>query len=372
MDLAISFVLLNPIFLVGLTMVYVLVSRRRAKIHLFVDHLASLASRALPLQTGLRMIAQDVGGIFGGRLNRVARRLEEGASLEQAMEAAPRAFPPVVRSMIAMGERSGNLAGFLEELRRSYRLLAEQPYSSAYAFLYPLIVSVVINAAILGLRLGIEPKMQMVLSQLGSIPSGRHEWDWISFASEGILVLCLAAMAAVMLGGFSAHFRAPAFPFLKGLTDRLALLLPVVGTILRNGSLQSFALNCGLALRAGARLPEAASAAAQIEPNLLCRRRLESVARSLDEGATLSEAGRDAGRFPEDLLWFITAGERAGTLGDHLVQAASHLDTKQQLVSTLASRAIIPAFILLNGGVVLATSLLVFQPAWGALRQVMR
>ena len=78
------FVGLNVLFLGGVFLTYLLVVRRRTRVQAVVEHLASLAEAGLPLQTGLRMVGQDAGGILGTRLARVARRMEDGASLAEA------------------------------------------------------------------------------------------------------------------------------------------------------------------------------------------------------------------------------------------------------------------------------------------------
>ena len=76
----------------------------------------------------------------------------------------------------------------------------------------------------------------------------------------------------------------------------------------------------------------------------------------------LSEALRRERLFADDLLWFVESGEAAGLLPDHLLQAAAHYDAKVRFTVRFASRAVIPIFVVLNGLLVLATSLLIYLP----------
>jgi type II secretory pathway component PulF len=353
-----------------LALAYVFVTRRRTKIYILVDHLASLARGGLPLQSGLRVLAQDLGGILGTRVARVARHLEEGRTLGEAIEAVPGAFPPLVKSMVTLGEKSGNLAAFLEELRRSYRRIAELPYQSVYIFLYPVVLSVLINLALTGLYAFIRPRLEMVWTQaMRGVPSGYEGWwDFLILANEGVLALCAVLVFAVFAGGPSPHFGRSGIRFLKLPFDMALLALPILGRIVRDASLQAFALSTGLFLRAGAALPAAALAAAEVERNAVLRRRYARLAVRLAEGDRLSTAGRADRVFPDDLAWFVETGEAAGSLPDHLLQAAVHYDTKTRFAAQVAMRALVPFFVLLNGSLVLGTCLLTFLPMTDTLK----
>ncbi len=359
----------NLLFLAALAMVYVFVTRRRAKVFSLVEHLAALAKRGMPLQTGLRLLGQDLGGMFGVRLAGAARRLEDGASMTEALAASPAAFPPLVRGMAALGERSGNAAGFLEELRRSYRRLVELPSQAVYPFLYPILLSLAINLALTFVALAIRPRMGDIF---GQIHVARYDpwWAWLMVANEAVLVLCVFLAAFVFLGGASIHFRAPLLRALRRPFDRLSLALPVFGGLVRDGSLQLFSLGTGLLLRAGARLPEAVRAAGEVESNEVLRRRFARLAAQLQEGGRLSDHVRRERLLPEDLLWFVETGEAAGNLPDQLLQAALHYETKSRLGAQLAIRAVIPFFVVLNGALVLGTCVLAFLPIRDAIRSV--
>ncbi len=345
---------------------YLLISRRRARIYLLVDHLTALARTGLPIHAGLRALAQDLRGFMGTRLDRVARQVEEGETLGAAMAAAPGTFPPLLRSMVALGEKSGNFASFLEEMRRSYRRATELSYQSVYPFLYPLILTVCVNVASSLISIGIAPKFSEILAQAQLEDRYSHWWPVLINANRGVFVMCLVILLFMILGGFSPHVGASLLRFLKRITDRLLLWIPILGTVLRDGAAHHFALCTGLFLRAGAPLPDAVAAVAEVERNEVYRRRLRAAAERLREGARLSEVLRPI--FRSDLLWFVETGETAGALPDHLLEAAVHYETRVRFSAALAVRSVIPTFVVLNGLLVLATFLLIFLPFTEILR----
>lgn len=372
MMLVIGIVAANAIFLSVLEAAYLIVARRRLKIYILVEHLAALTRNRMPIHEGLRVIGRDLGGWLGSRLGRVAQRMEEGRSLSEAFQSVPSTFPPLLRSMMALGDRSGNLASFLEEMRKSYRRIADLPGQSMYAFLYPLLLSVCINLVLSGLFAGIVPKFETLFGHMNLSDAALLQW-WprLLAVNEGVLVLCIALVVIRSMGGISIHFGSSIGRRFKALVDRLVLVVPVLRKQVSDGAVQQFALCSGLFLRSGAPLAEAVSEAAAAERNLILRRRLERVARAVTEGSRLSAAMRDEG-FESDLVWFLETGETSGLLADHLQLAAVHYESKARLAAQVVSRAIVPFFVVLNGLVVFGVFLLLFVPILEIQRMITR
>lgn len=341
---------------------YILVTRRRAKIYLLVEHLAALASKGMPLHTGLQALGLDLGGTLGRGVNLIGQNLEDGLPLSDSLVAQPRILPPIIRSMVMLGEKSGNLAGFMEELRHSYRRIVEQPYQSIYFFFYPIVVSAFVTLAILSMHTFIIPKFEDVFRQIG-VDNSYWEWWPVLMGFNKFMVAALVITALFILcGGGSIHFRSEPLHFLRGLLDRVILASPILGGLVRDGSVQRFSLSVGLFLRAGASLHEAVRATAEAEVNEVLRRRYERLAERLAEGGRLSEVARRERLFRDDFLWFVETGEASGALPEHLMQAAAHYDTKTQFAAQLALRAVTPILVLVNGLQVLGVCLLCMLP----------
>jgi type II secretory pathway component PulF len=356
---AVPLAFINVLFLFCGSVIYLTATRRRAKIALLVDHLAGLARAGLPLQSALRVIGQDLRSFTGLRLSNVARSLEEGAPLGEAMNAAPHVFPPVLRTMAALGERTGNLGGFLDEMARSYRRQESSPQHSLYYFVYPIFLTAVINLLMLLLYTFIVPKFQEVLDQVRISFPYLLWWDRIMFGSQALFALCLVTMLSLVLGGASPHFTYSPLRPLRAIADRLFLWIPAIGRLLRESALHRFATAMGLMLRAGAPLPEAAAVAAAEETNSVLRRRFETFARRLADGG---HAGELARAVASDLAWFVETGQASGRLADHLLEAGAWYDGRVRYAAQLLSRAVIPIFVILNGALVLAVMAVTLLP----------
>jgi type II secretory pathway component PulF len=373
MILLIGFVVSNVVVLACLQAAYLGFARRRWRIYLLVEHLATLARNGMPIHSGLRVIGRDLGGFLGSRLGRVADLMEEGKSMGEAFQSAPRAFPPLLRSMLILGEKSGNTAGFLQEMRRSYRRIAELPHQSLYIFLYPLLLSVMLNVILTAMYAGVISKFQFLLQTVGSSFAAYDSyWSRLLVSNELVLALCVAMVVFVSLGSGSIFFGTSTFRWVKVVLDRLVLVLPISGRLARDGAVQQFALCAGVYLRSGAPLPEALRAAAGVERNLVLQERLERVARAVGEGVRFSEAVKQEGLGGADLRWFTETGEASGLLSDHLLLASAHYETKVRLAARLAARLVVPFFVLLNGAIVGTAFVLLFVPIIEMLRLATR
>lgn len=352
----------NGLVLAGIAFVYVFVTRRRARIYLLVDHLGALARAALPLQTGLRVVGRDLGGLAGIRLSRLAHRLEEGQSLGEAFESVPEAAPPVVRRMASLGDRSGNLAGFLEQLRASYRRLAELPAQSIYYFVYPLVLTLFISGAVSAMHVVVVPRMAEVFDQMAMTNRYAAWIPRLALLNQAVIACSMGLLLFICAGGGSVHFGSWVTRMMERTVSRIALRIPLLGRALRDGSLAAFSLTAALFLRAGATLVEAVRAAAESERQQTLRRAYERIARAVEEGGTFSEAVRKERWLPGEFAWFVETGERTGSLPETLAQASAHYETRVGLGRQMALRSSMPIFTLLNGSLVLGTALVILLP----------
>jgi type II secretory pathway component PulF len=348
----IAVLIFNCVFIALLAAIYLLVTRRRARIYLLVDLLEALSRRGMPIQVGIRMMGKDVGGVFGTRLQEVARRVEEGASLGDAFAACPHILPPLLRGMVRLGERSGNLAAFMAELRRIYRRVEEVPYRYAAAFIYPVVITLFIGLIFAGMWWYLVPKLQAISGAL--MLGSKGVWTAIGWGHQALLFAALMLALHTFLGRTPFQFGLSPLRFLRRVGDWGVLVLPLLGELVRQHSIQVLAASTGLLLRAGADLPEAVRWAAAEEGNRLLRRRYEDLVRDLEEGGRMGDVCRADRWFPEDFIWFVEMGEASGSLGDCLMQAGAHFDTKARYGAEMASRSVIPIFVVLNGAFVAA------------------
>jgi general secretion pathway protein F len=102
--------------------------------------MASLVRAGLPLEAGLRQVADDLRGGAGRLAARLAERTAAGMSLADAVAAEGDSVPPVYRAVVAAGLKSGRLSAALEGFAETAARVAELRRVGAQAAIYPFLV----------------------------------------------------------------------------------------------------------------------------------------------------------------------------------------------------------------------------------------
>src|SRR5687768_11967976 len=90
----------------------------------FNQQLTHLTRAGLPVEHGLRLIAQDMrSGRMAATVKQIADDLERGTPLAQAFEARHQQFPPMYGQLVAAGVQTSNLPAMLLNLGRHMELV---------------------------------------------------------------------------------------------------------------------------------------------------------------------------------------------------------------------------------------------------------
>jgi general secretion pathway protein F len=106
----------------------------------FNDELAALARAGVPLRDALGELSGDLPKNLARISRTVGVRMEQGASLADALAAEGTNFPPVYRALVTAGIRSGRLPAALEQFGGAARRTAVLRRMIASSLLYPAIV----------------------------------------------------------------------------------------------------------------------------------------------------------------------------------------------------------------------------------------
>ena len=114
----------------------------------FTRTLSTLLSSGIPLMQGIDIVARVVGNKYiSNRLDEVKEDIRKGVPLSRTIKDAG-IFPPMVDSMIKIGEESGDLDGILNKSADFYDEEVEAALQKMTEMMQPLMV--VIMALIVG------------------------------------------------------------------------------------------------------------------------------------------------------------------------------------------------------------------------------
>jgi general secretion pathway protein F len=296
---------------------------------LFTRELAILIAADLPLDETLRIVAlqPSLTAAMRRATENLLARVLEGLSLSQAMAAEDGVFPEFYWRLVRGGEASGSLAPVLGDLAAFLERSAEMRSKVLSALLYPAILLFVAGLAVAGIMAVLLPAIVPLLQDAGAplpfivrvleaIRAGVAEyWPVIAGAAAATVVLLAALASAGTLGQ---------------IISRLILIVPLAGGIVVRREVARSSRTLATLLRSGVPMLEAIQVSGGVLSNAVYRAAIADVADAVRQGASLTRALSESGRFPEVALRLAAVGEKTGQLDAMLFRVAEIFETALQ------------------------------------------
>jgi type IV pilus assembly protein PilC len=330
---------------------------------LFNQELLALLKAGIPLLQSLELL---VGHGKDPQLRRslaqVVELVREGMSFSDALEQAG-TFPPIYRSNVVAGERSGTLPEVLA------RWLAFQKFSQTSrrriieALFYPAFLMLV-----MGLALGVI--FNVVLPRFAEFYAGGDiEMPFFTrmllgagkVVSSTLWLQGIAAVGLIVLARWMASSEAG-----RKLAERMLLMLPKVGTLYRMYHSSVFARTLGVLLSGGLPAVQALEVVQRTSPSERMKASLITITNQVRAGSSLHLALEQAKVLDPLAVEMVRVGEQSSALPEMLNHVADFFDQEVEKATTAVTSLIGPVMILFMGVVVLALLLAIYVPLFNA------
>ena len=226
----------------------------------FNQQLAQMTASGLPIEHGLRLIAQD---LQSGRLSRtvaaVVSEMEQGRPLGEAFEAHRQHFPPFYGKLIEAGVKSNNLPGMLMNIGRYTEQVRRFQMNLMQTLMYPAIMLGTLMMTIVFLGIVVIPQFKNIFDDFGTQLPLLTQIVMNTSAKMPLICIALASsICVIMVGLWLLRVTRKDRAFFEA----LLLPLPIVGALLQRLLLSRWCDALRLAIEAGLSLPVAISLAA--------------------------------------------------------------------------------------------------------------
>ena len=335
--------------------------RRREAARAFLDLLEMGLARGRSPENTVVEVAATGDKILGKGFRRLAKRIQDGASLGRALESTPGLLPEPVAAMLQAGERLGDIRKVLPACRDT---LSAGPSRAMGAFNYLPVFSPLLPllAVTLFLVIVIIPKFQEIfydLLQAGPLPIATQlVIGYIRPALEFSVLVALFGVLLLLLGRVRRRWPSAYSRTIKVFLDQWLFRLPW-----RHKRMQrDFSAMLAILLDSGIPESEAVTLAAWSTANQVFVTRSQLVIGRLQRGEKLTEAIRaidDSGEFQWRLANAVHGHEGflRSLRGWH-----DTLDAKAYQQEQAASQVLSTVLIMLNGVLVGIVALAIFQP----------
>lgn len=336
----------------------------------FNQQLAHLTAAGMPVEQGLRLIAQDLRrGKLKNTVLAVARELENGTPLPQALEKYQRQFPALYGQLVNAGIQSNNLPAMLLNIGRHAEMVQRLRQVIWKSLAYPLAMAVGFTLVASFIGWMVLPQMRDLLlsfnRSFGLNPRRRS----MGFQFELPLISEVFLQFAQMLPWIALGIAIVAMlilivsPLLRGtragiwLLDSVVLRLPLVGPPVRWNLLARWCDAARVAVDAGLDLPRAINLASDAVASPKLKRDGEDLIAAIN-AAQPTQALGNLRLLPATVPATLDHGTRRGELPTALATLATlyqqQAEVRLNSVGTLLTPLLMLPVALLIGGAILA------------------
>ncbi len=330
---------------------------------LFNQELLALLKAGIPLLQSLELL---VGHGKDAQLRRslaqVVELVREGLSFSDALEQTG-TFPPIYRSNVVAGERSGTLPEVLARWLSFQKFAQTSRRRIIEALSYPAFLVVVMVVA-LGVIFNIVlprfaefyaggdiemPLITRVLLGAGKVFSATL---WV----QGVALLGLVVLVRWMAVSEAG----------RKLAERMLLLVPKVGTLYRMYHSSVFCRTLGVLLSGGLPVVQALEVVQRTSPSERMKAGLLIITDKVRAGSSLNLALEQAKVLDPLAVEMVRVGEQSSALPEMLDHVADFFDQEVEKATTAVTSLIGPVLILFMGVVVLGLLLAIYLPLFNA------
>lgn len=326
-----------------------------------IKQLAMLLHAGLPLLEALKLMAEQHERP-GWRcvLKEIGVQIAQGKSLSETLAAYPHIFPVIYRSLIAVGELTGNLDECCFQLVRQQEKKFRLQQKVMKALRYPcfvLIIAILVSVLMLTLVLpefsslytSFDTPLPWFTQRLLSLSQG--------FADHGLTGFIF--ISAGVLGYINLRQRRRCW---REKEQAWLLRLPIIANLIRGNCLSQIFNILAMTQHAGLTLPEGLDAAATIH-HPVYQRAIQQIQIEINRGITLNHATQQyAALFPAPCQQLIRVGEETGELDMQFTQLAQWYERKTRQQAETLMQTLEPVMMLIVGGMVGALVIGMYLP----------
>ncbi len=312
-----------------------------AQVLQFTQQLSTLLGAGQPLDRALQILLELPESEKARRIvERIRDHVRGGAPLSDGLEAEPQVFSRLYVNMVRAGEVGGSLDSTLARLAEYLERSKSLKESVINAMIYPVILIVMVFAALLVLLVFVVPQFAPMFQDMGVqlpmitqgvlfVGTTLRDWWW-------------AILGVVVIGVILLRNRL-AEPAFRLAFDARMLKTRVFGALIAKLETARLARTLGTLLKNGVPLLTALGIVRNVLGNSALAEAVDDANEEVKTGGGLAFALGHSKRFPKLALQMISVGEESGSLDDMLLKVANTFDVETKNTVDRLLAALVPA-----------------------------
>jgi type IV pilus assembly protein PilC len=330
---------------------------------IFTRQFSTMIDAGLPLVQCLNILSeQSESKNLRDVTGRVARSVEQGSTLAEALRRNPRTFDDLFVNLVEVGETGGILDTVFQRLAAYIEKAAALKRKVKSAMIYPASIMGVAGMVVVFMLTFVIPTFTKMFKDLGAeLPLPTQIVVWLSDFMRSYILLIVAGVVGCFFA-LRAYYRSDKG---RSIIDALLLKLPVIGTLIRKVAVARFTRTLGTLVSSGVPILEGLRITARTAGNKVVEKAVMQCRAAVTAGKTLAEPLKASGVFPPMVIQMISVGEQTGALDAMLSKIADfyddEVDTAVGALTALLEPVMIVVLGVVIGGLVVAMYLPIFK-----------
>ena len=328
----------------------------------FTRQMSTLQDAGLPILRSLKILQQQQkAGLLKNTLETVCGDVEGGITLSESMNRHPKVFDKLYVNMVQAGETGGVLDVILQRLADFMEKAEKLKRRIKGAMIYPIVVVSFAMLMVTGIMIFVIPKFKKLFA---SFKTGLPEIT-IMLMNISHWVAKEYGWAYIIGSPFAIYFILK----LIGKTgpgrtalDWIKMRIPVMGQIVRKGTVARFTRTLGTLLAAGVPILESINITRDTCGNKIFEKALQRVHDAIREGEGFATPLRNSRVVDSIVVNMIDVGEETGDMDKMLNKIADNYDEEVDVLVTSLVSLLEPIMIVVLGVIVGFIVLAVFLP----------
>jgi type IV pilus assembly protein PilC len=289
----------------------------------FCRQLAFVVNSGIPLSNAYNfLIAESVDNKNADIIKTIFANIKEGGNFTAALRQTGY-FSEYLVSVVALGEKTGNLEQSLNELADYYEQMQSISHKVHNAFTYPLILFSMMLIVLLFLIIVVMPEFAAIISGAGGKLNSAAAviLNFGSFLRVNYIYI-LAALI-IIIAAIVIFMRSDAG---KKLSDKLSFYFPYARNITRKLTTARFCSAMQMALSCGNSFTTSIELTTDLISSNEVKNRLLDIKHQIENGEQVSKAVSESELFPDSFTILFSTSYKTG----NLVETLAHMSTYYQ------------------------------------------
>ena len=329
-------------------------------IAVMTGQLSTLIGAGIPMVEALSALIEQVENqALKTILVGVREDVNQGSSLAASLRKNIKIFGDLYVNMVAAGEQSGALDIVLKRLMNYTEAQVRLRGKVQSALMYPLLMGTVAILIIIGLFVGVIPKIRRIFESFGeALPLITRLMLGISDAIQNYWWAMLIAVVATAYG----TFRWVRTPEGRRKWHEKQLTLPLIGKVNRLVAVSRFCRTLSTLLDSGVPILTAVSIVQTVVENDVLADAIGNAGKNIREGQSIAGPLKESGQFPPMVIHMIAIGEKTGELEPMLSKVSDAYDQQVENILSAFTSLLEPILIVVLGGIVATVAVAIMLP----------